>query len=85
MERKKVLAFSLAKYIIINNHDPTIDGNYIAQAMCSENIPDKHSARATHVLNNPLVCSIGCLCSRWLFRFSVLHSNKTVTCNTISY
>ena len=28
--------------------------------------------------SNPLVCSIGCPCSHWLFRFSVLRSNKTV-------
>ena len=46
MERKKALTLSLAKYIIINNHGPTIDGNYIARAKCSENIPDKHSAGA---------------------------------------
>ena len=30
-----------------------------------------------------LVCSIDCPCSHWLFRFSVLHSNKTVY--TIKY
>ena len=29
-----------------------------------------------------LVCSIGCPSSHWLFRFSVLHSNKTVNTNT---
>ena len=33
--------------------------------------------------NKLLVCSIGCPCSSWLFRFSVLHSNKTV--NTIIF
>ena len=32
----------------------------------------------SHVQNKPLVCSIGCLCSSWLFLFSVLHSDKTV-------
>ena len=28
-----------------------------------------------HVQNKPLVCSIGCSCSSWLFRFSILHSD----------
>ena len=36
-----------------------------------------------HMQNNPLVCTIGCPCSIWLFHFSMLHSNKTV--NTITY
>ena len=36
-----------------------------------------------HMQNKTLVFPIGGLCSHWLFRFSVLHSNKTV--NTISY
>ena len=36
-----------------------------------------------HEQNKILVCSIGCSCSHWPFRFSVLHSNKTV--NTIKY
>ena len=36
-----------------------------------------------HVQNKPLVCSIGCPCTHWLFRFSILHSNKTV--KTIIY
>ena len=34
--------------------------------------------------NKPLVCSIGCLCSRWLFCFSVLHFDKTMV-STITY
>ena len=29
----------------------------------------------SHVQSKPLVCSIGCLCSSCLFRFSILHSN----------
>ena len=37
----------------------------------------------SHVQNKLLVCFIGCPCSHWLFRFSVLHSTKTV--NTIRY
>ena len=36
-----------------------------------------------HLQNKPLVYSIGCPCSHWLFRFSVLHSNKAF--NTITY
>ena len=36
-----------------------------------------------HMQNKLLNCSIGCPCSHWLFRFSVLHSNKPV--NTIKY
>ena len=46
-----------------------------------------HSPEVTVVLwltaghtwkTKPLVWSIGCPCSSWLFRFSVLHSDKTV-------
>ena len=37
----------------------------------------------SHVQNKPLVYSIGCPCTHWLFRFSILHSNKNV--NTITY
>ena len=32
----------------------------------------------SHMQNKPFDCSICCLCSHWLFRFSVLHFNKTV-------
>ena len=60
---------------------------------CQAHLPEHQNSFAScywqrttlelHVQNKLLVCSIGFPCSHWLFRFSVLHSNKTV--NTIKY
>ena len=46
----------------------------------------RHSAYPLHHGGSfPLVCSISCPCWHWLFRFSVLHSNKTFIRLNIKY
>ena len=46
----------------------------------------RHSAYPLHHGGSfPLVCSIGCPCWHWLFRFSVLHSNQTFIRLNIEY
>ena len=40
---------------------------------------------ALHMQNKPVVCCIGCPCSHWLFRFSVLHLIKPIIQLHIKY
>ena len=45
----------------------------------------KRTTPESHVQNKLLVCYFGCPCSHWLFRFSVLYSNKTIIKYKIVY
>ena len=70
---------SLMNYThLINSCQAHLPVQYASKVICQKWYWCCDWQRATpesHMQNKPLICSIGCPCSSWLFRFSTLHSD----------